>query len=422
MDIAVIGISCQMPKANNTAQYWQNLINGTQCTSEVASSRWPFKIDEEVSPLLQYGAMLDEAFDFDNEFFNINTKEARQMDPQQRLLLKHTWLAFEDACIKPSNFAGEDVGVYVGVMGNEWGNLLLPQLNAIETYSVTGNGYCMIPNRVSYFFDFKGPSVALDTACSSSLVAIEQACQGLREGRTKVAVAAGVNLILSPVNHVFYHRTSLAAKDGRCKPFSDDADGIVRGEGVGVVLLKPLEQAKQDGDYIYAVIKGARVAHNGRSNGIVSPSRSAQYALLNQLYDQSQVPATALNYVECHGTGTLIGDPIELKALGEFLRNNQMASSLPIGSVKANIGHLEGAAGIASFIKACLMLSNQQVPPCINYRAPNPYVDFSGYKLQVPTQAQPLEKDPSTGKSTIGISSFGLGGTICHTILQSAPH
>jgi phthiocerol/phenolphthiocerol synthesis type-I polyketide synthase D len=422
MDIAVIGVSCQMPKAANTAQYWQNLIDGELCTCEVESSRWPFRIDPEISPLLQYGALLDRAFDFDNEFFNINTKEARQMDPQQRLLLKHTWLAFEDAGIKPSSLAGQDVGVYVGVMGNEWGSLLLPQLNALETYSVTGNGYCMIPNRVSYFFDFRGPSIALDTACSSSLVAIEQACRGLKDGRTKVAVAAGVNLILSPVNHVFYHRTSLAAKDGRCKPFSSDADGIVRGEGVGVVILKTLEQAKRDGDYIYAVIKGARVAHNGRSNGIVSPSRSAQYELLSKVYDESQVQAHALNYVECHGTGTLIGDPIELKALGEFLRHHHMQASLPIGSVKANIGHLEGAAGVASFIKACLMLSNQQVPPSINYSAPNPYIDFEGYKLQIVTKTQPLQKDPITGKSTIGISSFGLGGTICHAILQSAPH
>ncbi|MFD4443844.1 type I polyketide synthase [Nocardia sp. NPDC058519] len=418
-DIAVVGLDCRFPHAADPAQLWQLLIDGRDAISEVPSSRW--NADDFHDPTgapgtinTRSGGFIDDADAFDHEFFGITSHEAEAMDPQQRLLLQATWRAFEDATLDPRAQSGSRTGVYVGVMANEWANLQMSDYAAITPQHGSGNGYFMTANRLSYQFDLAGPSIAVDTACSSSLVAVHLACAALTAGDCDQAVAGGVNLVLTPAVGVFYTQAGLSAPDARCKPFSGNADGIVRGEGVAVLVLRRLADAEAAGLPIYAVIKGSAVNSDGRSNGITAPNRWAQQKVIGEAYQRAGVRADDIDFIEAHGTGTVLGDMIEVKALGKLHANNR-ARPCGIGSIKGNLGHTEGAAGVAGLIKAVLSLHHGVVPP-------SRFADQENPRLQMAQQGLCLLADPMSldGPALGGVSSFGLGGTNVHMVLASA--
>jgi acyl transferase domain-containing protein len=319
-DIAIVGIDCKFPGAPDPAALWQLLMKGEDAIGHIPDQRWA--VDAVYRPHghgmnTREAGLIDNPSAFDHAFFGIPPNEARMMDPQQRLVLQVTWRALEDATLDPRALAGSSTAVYVGVMGNEWSHLHMTDYPNISPQHGTGNGYCMIANRISYQLDLHGPSLAIDTACSSSLVACLMACNTLRAGDCDLAIVAGVNAILTPALHIFYNQAGLSATDGRCRPFSRDAHGIGRGEGVGVLVLQRLDDAVRDGLPMYATIKGGAINHDGRSNGITAPSRWAQRTVLKQAYEHAGVNAHAISFIEAHGTGTLLGDMIEANALGD---------------------------------------------------------------------------------------------------------
>ncbi|MFF2396988.1 type I polyketide synthase [Nocardia sp. NPDC058114] len=418
-DIAVVGLDCRFPHAADPARLWQLLIDGRDAISDVPSSRW--NADDFHDPAgapgtinTRSGGFIDDADAFDAEFFGITAHEAESMDPQQRLLLQATWRAFEDAALDPRAQAGSRTGVYVGVMANEWANLQMSDYAAITPQHGSGNGYFMTANRLSYQFDLEGPSIAVDTACSSSLVAVHLACNALAAGDCDQAVAGGVNLVLTPAVGVFYTQAGLSAPDARCKPFSGNADGIVRGEGVAVLVLRRLADAEAAGLPIYAVIKGSAVNSDGRSNGITAPNRWAQQKVIGEAYRRAGVRPDDIDFIEAHGTGTVLGDMIEVKALGKLHGSNR-ARPCGIGSIKGNLGHTEGAAGVAGLIKAVLSLHHGVVPPSRFADQENPRLQMARHGLRLLDDPMPLD-GPAHG----GVSSFGLGGTNVHMVLASA--
>ncbi|WP_446223454.1 type I polyketide synthase [Nocardia sp. IBHARD005] len=418
-DIAVVGLDCRFPHAADPAQLWQLLIDGRDAISQVPSSRW--NADDFHDPAgapgtinTRSGGFIDDADAFDHEFFGITSHEAESMDPQQRLLLQATWRAFEDATLDPRAQSGSRTGVYVGVMANEWANLQMSDYAAITPQHGSGNGYFMTANRLSYQFDLAGPSIAVDTACSSSLVAVHLACAALAAGDCDQAVAGGVNLVLTPAVGVFYTQAGLSAPDARCKPFSGNADGIVRGEGVAVLVLRRLADAEAAGLPIYAVIKGSAVNSDGRSNGITAPNRWAQQKVIGEAYQRAGVRADNIDFIEAHGTGTVLGDMIEVKALGTLHASNRVRPC-GIGSIKGNLGHTEGAAGIAGLIKAVLSLHHGVVPPSRFADQENPRLQMAQQGLRLLADPMPLD-----GPALCGVSSFGLGGTNVHMVLASA--
>ncbi|MEV0298886.1 aminotransferase class I/II-fold pyridoxal phosphate-dependent enzyme [Nocardia sp. NPDC050710] len=419
-DIAIVGLDCRFPQASDPAALWQLLIDGREVISEVPASRW--NADDFHDPAgapgtinTRSGGFIDDADAFDLEFFGITPREAEAMDPQQRLLLQATWRAFEDATLDPRSQSGSRTGVFVGVMANEWANLQMSDYAAITPQHGSGNGYFMTANRLSYQFDLKGPSLAVDTACSSSLVAIHLACAALASGECDQAVAGGVNLVLTPAVGVFYTQAGLSAPDARCKPFSGNADGIVRGEGVAVLVLRRLADAQAEGLPIYAVIKGSAVNSDGRSNGITAPNRFAQQQVIGEAYEQAGVRAEELDFIEAHGTGTVLGDMIEVKALGHLHAKNRVRPC-GIGSIKGNLGHTEGAAGVAGLIKVALSLHHGVVPPSRFADQENPRLRMEQHGLRLLAEPMPLD-GPAHG----GVSSFGIGGTNAHIVLASAP-
>src|SRR5439155_8805315 len=312
------------------------------------------------------------------------------MDPQQRLLLEVAWEALEDAGQDVDRLAGRSVGVFVGISSNDYGQLQTGNPSDIDAYVGPGNALSIAANRLSYAFDFRGPSLAVDTACSSSLVAIHLACQSLRRGEAELAVAAGVNLILSPDLTVNCSRAGMMAPDGRCKAFDAAANGYVRSEGCGVVVLKPLSKALADGDPVYAVVRGCAVNQDGRSNGLTAPNRQSQEAVLRAAYRDAGVSPADIDLIEAHGTGTSLGDPIEALALGSVLADGRPADRPALlGSVKTNIGHLESAAGVAGFIKAALALRHGELPPSLHFREANPHIPFAELPVRVVTAPTP---------------------------------
>ncbi|MEV6257354.1 aminotransferase class I/II-fold pyridoxal phosphate-dependent enzyme [Nocardia sp. NPDC051911] len=419
-DIAIVGIDCRFPQAPDPAALWRLLIDGRDAISEVPASRWTAADFHDPAGApgtinTRGGGFLDDADAFDAEFFGIPPREAEAMDPQQRLLLQATWRAFEDATLDPRGEAGSRTGVFVGVMANEWANLQMSDYAAITPQHGSGNGYFMTANRLSYQFDLRGPSVAVDTACSSSLVAIHLACGALASGECDQAVAGGVNLVLTPAVGVFYTQAGLSAPDARCKPFSGSADGIVRGEGVAVLVLRRLADAQAAGLPIYAVIKGSAVNSDGRSNGITAPNRWAQQQVIGEACERAGVRPEQVDFLEAHGTGTVLGDMIEVKALGQLHGRNR-SRPCGIGSIKGNLGHTEGAAGVAGLIKVALSLRHGVVPPSRFADQENPRLRMSQQGLRLLTDAMPLD-GPGYG----GVSSFGLGGTNAHVVLGSPP-
>ncbi|WP_433527971.1 SDR family NAD(P)-dependent oxidoreductase [Micromonospora sp. CA-263727] len=416
--IAVIGIGCRFPGGADTPQeYWRLLTEGRDAVTEVPAGRWRAE-DFDAS---RWGGFLPGGVEgFDPAFFGISPREAARMDPQQRLLAEVAWEALEDAGIVPEQLAGSATGVFVGIATNDYAHLQFQRLDRIDAHTGTGNALSIAANRLSYLFDLHGPSLAVDTACSSSLVAVQQACASIAQGDCTLALAGGVNLILSPALAINFTRAGAMAGDGRCKPFDSRADGYVRAEGAGIVVLKPLAQAVRDGDAIYAVIRGGAVNQDGRTNGLMAPNPHAQEAVIRAAYARSGVAPGDVHYVEAHGTGTLLGDPIEAKALAAVVSaRRDPARPCLIGSVKSNLGHLEAAAGIAGLIKVALMLRHRRIPASLHFREPNPHVPFEQLALRVADTARPWPT--GDGPALAGVSSFGFGGTNCHLVLQEAP-
>ena len=424
--IAIIGIGCRFPGANDPAAFWQLLRDGVDAIREIPADRFDPHAFYDPDPATpgkmntRWGGFLGQVDQFDPNFFGISPREALRMDPQQRLLLEVTWEALQDAGQVPERLVGTQAGVFIGIATNDYGRLQWNDLERIDAYSGTGNASSIAANRISYLFDFHGPSLAIDTACSSSLVAVHLACCSLRNGESTLALAGGVNLILSPAIAINFTKAGAMAPDGRCKAFDARANGYVRSEGAGVVVLKPLSKALADGDPIYAVIRGSAVNQDGRSNGLMAPNPLAQEAVLREAYRQAAVSPGKVQYVEAHGTGTLLGDPIEAKALGTVLGvERPPGRPCALGSVKTNLGHLEAAAGIAGLIKVALALRHREIPPSLHFEKPNPHIPFDELPLRVQTTLSPWPAE--SGPALAGVSSFGFGGTNAHVVLEEAP-
>lgn len=422
--IAVIGMSCRFPDAKDPAAFWQMLCEGVDAISEVPADRWEkeafFHPDPGVpgKSISYWGGFLDRIDQFDPFFFGIAPVEAEQMDPQQRLLLELSFEAFDDAGQAKEKLDGSKTGVYVGISVNEYTPLQFGDPARISGHSGTGAALSIAANRISYFYNFHGPSMAIDTACSSSLSAVHLACQSLRNGECRMALAGGVNLILSPAHSISFTKAGVLAPDGRCKTFDAQANGYVRGEGGGLVVLKPLSLAIADGDPIHALIMGSAMGQDGRTNGLIAPNREAQENLLREAYHAAGVSPGSIQYVEAHGTGTLLGDSMEAQALGAVLGPNRSNGPCAIGSVKTNIGHLEAAAGVAGLIKVILSLKHRSLPPSLHFHSPNPHIPFTDLNLRV--QNKLTAWPPGTEPALAGVSSFGFGGTIVHLVVQEA--
>ncbi len=424
--IAIIGVGCRFPGADGPEAFWRELSEGVDAIGEIPPDRWDVDAFYDPDPSVPGTAVTRRAgfvpgvdlFDF--QFFGISPKESEQMDPQQRLLLEVAWEALEDAGQVPERLAGSDTGVFVGISTNDYATVRAGDLRLVDAYTGTGNALSVAANRLSYFYDFHGPSIAIDTACSSSLVAVHLACRSLRDGECAVALAGGVNIILSPALMINFTKDNLIAPDGRCKAFDAGADGFGRGEGAGIVVLKPLSRALADGDPIYAVIRGTAINQDGRTNGLLAPNRQAQEAVLAAAYRRAGLSPGTAQYIEAHGTGTLVGDAIEANALGTVLADGRPpGSQCLIGSVKTNIGHLEAAGGVAGLIKVALALRHRAIPPSLNFAEPNPDIPFDRLPMRV---ARTLTTWPkNAGRAVAGVSAFGFGGTNAHVVLTEAP-
>ncbi|MEW6736884.1 MAG: type I polyketide synthase, partial [Acidobacteriota bacterium] len=421
--IAIIGMGCRFPGAKDPEIFWQLLRDGRSAIIETPRQRWEAAAfyDPDISKPgkinTRWGGFLDQIDQFDANFFRIAPKEVIRMDPQQRLLLEVAWEALENAGQVVEDLAGSDTGVFIGIAINDYGRMQWNRPNTINAYVNVGNAFSIAAGRISYIFDFKGPSIAIDTACSSSLVAIHLACQSLSNGEASLALAGGVNLIISPELTIGFSKAAMLSPDGCCKAFDAQANGYVRGEGAGIVVLKPLSKALADNDSIYALIKSSVVNQDGRTNGLTAPNRQSQEALLREAYQRAGISPAQVQYVETHGTGTILGDPIEARALGTVLGRDRPANTYcAIGSVKTNIGHLETAAGIAGLIKVALALKHREIPPSLHFSQANPYIPFDELRLQVQQELAPWPIE-DTG-AIAGVSSFGFAGTNAHVVLQ----
>ncbi|MCC6356328.1 MAG: SDR family NAD(P)-dependent oxidoreductase [Verrucomicrobiae bacterium] len=425
--IAVVGLGCRFPgEANDPDSFWRLLRDGVDAIEEVPSERWDVDALYDPDPAApgkmntRWGGFLPRVDEFDADFFGISPREAIRVDPQQRILLEVAWEALEDAGLPPAEASRVRAATFVGAIGNDYAHLLLRDVEDMDIFSGTGVSHSILANRLSYFLNLTGPSVTLDTACSSSLVSIHLACQSLRRQESDLALAGGVNLILAPETTMVLSKAHMMAPDGRCKAFDASANGYVRGEGCGLVVLKRLADAMADGNRIHAVIRGSAVNHDGRSNGLSAPSGPAQVAVIRAALADSMLDPAAIDYVEAHGTGTRLGDPIEVGALSEVLmRDRATDRPLMIGSVKTNIGHLESAAGIAGLLKVILMMRHGEIPPHLHLKDINPLLGIEGAPIEIPTSAKPWTR--RDGPRRAGVSSFGFGGTNAHVILEERP-
>ncbi|MGW6727279.1 polyketide synthase Pks13 [Nocardia sp. NPDC055029] len=430
-DIAVVGLSTRLPGAGNTPEStWEFIIGRGDAIRELPEGRWSeFLSDPAVAAAVAEGKTRGGYLDqdvvksFDAEFFATSPVEVERMDPQQRLMMELTWEALEHARIPASDLKGAPVGMFIGSSSSDFGMIAALALGetdpdvpaSAEGYAIMGSSNGIIANRVSYFYDFRGPSVTVDTACSSTLVAVHQAVRALREGDADLALAGGVNMLLMPFPTLGFGPGTSA--DGRIKAFSSDADGMVRSEGAGLVVLKRLADAERDGDHIYAVVKGSAVNNDGRSNGLLAPNPDAQADVLRRAYRDAGIVPSSVDYIETHGTGTPIGDPIEAEALARVVgRGRDADKPALIGSVKTNFGHLESGAGAASLAKVLMSFQHNVIPPNINYAGPSPYIPFEQANLAVVDS--PTEYPRYSGVATVGISGFGFGGTNAHVVLQ----
>ncbi|MDT5106374.1 MAG: polyketide synthase 13, partial [Mycobacterium sp.] len=423
-DIAIVGLATRLPGDMNTPEeLWQGLLEGRDAITDLPEGRWSEfleepRLAERIARARTRGGYLSDIKGFDSEFFALSKMEADNIDPQQRMALELTWEALENARIPASSLRGDSVGVYIGSSNNDYVYLALSDPTVAHPYAITGNASSIIANRVSYFFDFRGPSVAVDTACSSSLVAVHQGVQSLRSGEADVVLAGGVNALITPMVTIGFDEVGgVLSSDGRIKSFSQDADGYARSEGGGMLVLKRVADARRDGDDIIAVIAGSAVNHDGRSNGLLAPNPDAQEQVLRKAYKDAGIDPRTVDYVEAHGTGTILGDPIEADALGRVIgRGRPVDKPALLGAVKTNVGHLESAAGAASLAKVALSLKNDKLPPSINYTGPNPYIDFEKERLKVNDTVADWPR--YSGHAIAGVSGFGFGGANAHLVVR----
>jgi len=424
--IAIIGMSCRVPGANTPEAYWELLRDGVDAISETPADRWNtdayFDANVEAAGKMnsRWGGYVDEITAFEPEIFGISPREANSMDPQHRMLLECSWEALERAGIAPTSLHGSPVGVFVGICNNDYGQMLMADDPAkTDAWYATGNAHSIASGRISYVFGLQGPSVAVDTACSSSLVAIHQAVRSLRSGECTMALAGGVNALLSPVTTVILSRARMLAPDGRCKTFDESANGFVRSEGCGIIVLKKLSAALADGDRVLALIRGSALNQDGRSNGLTAPNGPSQVAVIQAALADARLTADQVQYVECHGTGTSLGDPIEVQALQKAIgASHTETNPLIIGSVKTNLGHLESAAGVAGLIKVILMMQAEEIPPHLHLKVRNPHIAWEEMALEISQRRAPWRG--VNGKRIAGVSSFGFSGTNAHILLESA--
>lgn len=433
--VAVIGMSCRFPGASDAQKFWQDLIDKEVSIREIPAERWDWRAywgDPEAEPNrtdCKWGGFIDDVDKFDAGFFSISPREAKWMDPQQRIMLELAWACLEDAGHAPGTLAKSDTGVFIGVCNYDYKELLDRSSHPIEGYFLTGTATTILPNRISQFFDFRGPSVAIDTACSSSLFALNMAVTALRNGTCGAALAGGVNLLSSPERFVPFSRLGMLSKDGLCKTFDHRADGYVRSEGAGWVLLKPLALAKRDGDRILGLIRHCETNQGGAVRSLTSPNMYGQSRLLFDAYTKAGIAPETVGYIEAHGTGTPLGDPIEVnglkRAFGNLFKNSGWReppqATCGLGSVKANIGHSEGAAGIAGLVKLLLCLEHRQLPPLANFEQINPRVKLDGSPFYLVDR---LRDWPAPNRDGLelprraGLSSFGFGGANAHLVLE----
>lgn len=433
-DCAVVGISGVFPGCENIEELWENLVKKKDLTTEVPSERWDWRIYhsdqiEENKSISKWGGFINNVDKFDNKFFNISPREAELMDPQQRIFIETVWSAIEDAGYKVSNLSGEKVGVFTGVQFFDYQTMLNTK-EEMHAQIATGNAHTMISNRISYLFNFRGPSEVVNTACSSSLVALKKAADSVMHGDCNIAIAGGVSLNISPYNYLIASQLGMLSPDGRCKPFDKSANGFVKGEGIGAIIIKPLEKAIQDRDNIYGVIVGTAENHGGRANSLTSPNIDAQVKLLIDAYTKAQIDPSTVTYIETHGTGTELGDPIEVEALKIAFDKMAQKSNVTIdqknycglGSIKSNIGHLEPASGIAGVIKVLLAMRNKSLPGTVHFKEQNPYIKTTDSPFYIVDETKKWEiLYDDEGKPIprrAGVSSFGFGGANAHIIFE----
>ena len=425
--IAIIGMAGRFGSASSVGEFWRSLEAGRSLVREVPPERWSAAEHWDPEPgkplrtISKWGAFLEGIDRFDADFFSISPKEAAAMDPQQRLFLEQAWLALENAGYPQGSLKGRQVGVYVGASPSGYEATVGANDRAADAYLMTGNLTSLLASRIAYFLDLRGPALTIDTACSSALVAVDLARQALERGEIEMALVGGVSLFLDEKPFLLMSRAGMLAADGRCKSFDARADGIVLGEAVGAVILKPLTKALADGDRIDAVMLASGTNQDGHSNGITAPNSEAQAELIRTVVARAGVPAWSVGYVEAHGTGTPLGDPIELAGLrGAFEPRPEGAQACRIGTVKTNLGHTSEAAGLAGLVKAVLSLKAQMLPPSLNFEKPNARIDFGDGAFVVNDRLErwePTDKSPRRA----GVSAFGLAGTNAHAVLEEAP-
>ncbi|HVI53489.1 MAG TPA: SDR family NAD(P)-dependent oxidoreductase, partial [Luteibacter sp.] len=433
-DIAIIGMSCRFPGAENYARFWENLSSGLSSVGEVPEGRWDRDafysrdVREKNKTISKWGGFVDGVEYFDADFFGVSAREAEVMDPQQRIMLEQAWNCFEDAGYDPAVFSGSNTGVYIGVFNFDYRDHLGRELEAIEGHVSTGTHTALIPNRISHFLNLHGPSLPIDTACSSSLVALHKAAHAIRRGECDHALVGGVSVLCSPTHFISFSKTGMLSPDGSCKSFDERANGYVRGEGAAMLLLKPLDKAIGDNDRIVAVVRGTAMNHGGHARTVTYPGSLAQSNVVAEALRQARVPVATVGYVEAHGTGTPKGDPIEVEGLklafarvaeerGEVLAEHACG----IGSVKTNIGHLESVAGLAGLIKTVLCMKHRMFPPLVHYQKLNPRISFDDSPFFIVDTAQPwpaLPGEEGDLPRRAGISSFGFGGVNSHVVVE----
>src|SRR3984893_1487392 len=428
--IAIIGIGCRFPGGvNDTESFWKLLEEGREAVSDVPPDRWNIDRFFDAEPglpgksMARRGGFLERIDQFDPQFFGISPREAPYVDPQHRLLLETAWEAMEDAGLVLDFERGTDLGVFVGISHNEYQGIQgTPwEHSGIGPHSPTGCAHSIAANRISYCFNLRGPSVAMDTACSSALTAVHAACEHIRAGRGDTALAGGVTVIITPGGFIGFSQASMLSPEGRCKAFDASANGFVRGEGAGMLLLKRLSKALADGDPIQGVIIGTALNQDGHTNGISLPSAEAQARLGREACIDAGVVPSQIGFVEAHGTGTAVGDPIEAHALTAALcQDRSEEAPLLIGSVKTNLGHLETAAGLAGLMESLLALKHGRIPPSLHFQTPNPNIDFTALKLRVPTTLEPFPETDG-GKLIASVNSFRFAGKQVHILLEQPP-
>ena len=426
-DVAVIGFDGIYPQSDSKEELWNNLINSVDCISEVPEDRWNWKdyASNKENTSIRWGGFSNDMNNFDADFFGISISESKSIDPQHRKMLELVWRAIEDAGYKPTALSGKEVGVFLGASGSEFVNRKTDEIEEIDAYTVIGMANSMLSNRISYIFNFNGPSEIIDTACSSSAMAIHRAVVSLQQGECEMAIAGGCNALLSPKNFVALNKAGFLSKDGRCKTFDKEANGYVRAEGAGALLLKPLSKAVKDKDPIYAVIKGSYANHGGKATSLTAPNSEQQAKLIINTYLKHNISPDSISYLETHGTGTYLGDPIEINALikgFEFLYKEKNlkfdgTKTCSIGSIKSNIGHLEAAAGVAGVSKILLALKNNTIPANINFSEQNPYIDIKNSPFQIVDRKKSWVKEENKNRRA-ALSSFGFGGSYSHLILE----